>query len=109
MNSKLYKLKTMQPIVMLIVSLTFIVIILTGLSSYESRFDGIETDRIRETVEKYAIQCYATEGAYPPNIQYLSDHYGLIINDRYIYLYEPIAENIKPIVQILLRIGYGED
>ena len=109
MNFKIYKLKTIQLIVMLIVSLIFIVIIITGLSSYESRFDGIETDRIKETVEKYAIQCYATEGAYPPNVQYLSDHYGLILNDKYIYEYEPIAENIKPIVQVFLRIGYGEE
>jgi len=77
---------------------------------YESRYDELETERIQATVEKYVIQCYATEGAYPPSIQYLVDHYGLILNEeKYIYEYEPVAENIKPVVQIFKRIGYGED
>lgn len=104
MNAKIYRLKTIQLIVLLVVSLAFVLIILTGFTEYETKIDGNETVRIKETVEKYAIQCYATEGAYPPNIKYLSDHYGLIINEKYIYEYEAVAENIKPIVQVFLRV-----
>jgi len=58
-------------------------------------------------VEKYAIQCYATEGAYPPNVYYLEEHYGLILDEeKYIYSYEPVAENIKPVVQVFIKPGY---
>ena len=35
------------------------------------------TAAIREAVERSARQCYAVEGIYPPNLQYLQDHYGL--------------------------------
>lgn len=109
MNSKLYKLKTIQLVVMLLASVMLILIVFTSLSQYETRYNTIETERIKETVERYAIQCYATEGAYPPDIEYLTEHYGLVIDlDKYIYEYEPVAENIKPSVQIFVRLDYQE-
>jgi hypothetical protein len=92
---------------MVIVILITVLLVLNGISSYDDNFTESEVDRVKETVEKYIIQCYATEGAYPPNIAYLSEHYGLILNeDKYIYEYEPVAENIKPIVQIFIRLDY---
>lgn len=110
MNGKLNRLKIVQLIVMLVVSISFIFIIVGAISRYEVQHDLIETDRIEETVKKYAIQCYATEGAYPPNLEYLVVHYGLILNeDKYRYEYEAVAENIKPIIKVSVKIGYGED
>ncbi len=109
MNTKVYKLKSLQLIIMLIVSIVFIAVIFVGLSNYQAEMGSVETDRIEKTVERYAIQCYATEGAYPPNLKYLSDNYGLIINEeKYIYQYEPVAENIKPIVNIFIRFDNKE-
>lgn len=104
---KLYKLKNIQLSIMFIVSVIIIVIIFGGLDSYDSSFDTVETERIQAVVEKYAIQCYATEGAYPPNILYLEEHYGLILNEeKYIYEYEAVAENIRPIIQVFIRPDY---
>ena len=106
--NKLHKLKNIQLTVMVIISISLIVIVLSGIDSYDNRFDNLETERIQQLVEKYAIQCYATEGAYPPNIDYLEAHYGLIVNhDKYIYEYEPVAENIKPIIQIFVKPNYN--
>ena len=28
------------------------------------------------------MQCYALEGAYPPNLEYLEDNYGLILDEQ---------------------------
>lgn len=108
MNSRIYHLKTVQLLVLMIVSLVVIGIVMTAFTGYESSIDENETLRIKETVEKYAIQCYATEGAYPPNIDYLSEHYGLIINDKFIYEYEAVAENIKPIIQVFVKLESKE-
>jgi|LGOV01.1.fsa_nt_gb hypothetical protein len=105
--NKLYKLKNIQLSIMFIVSICIIVIIFSGIDSYDNKFDTVETSRIQTVVEKYAIQCYATEGAYPPNVEYLEEHYGLILNEeKYIYEYEPIAENIKPIIHIFIKPDY---
>ena len=107
MNSSVYKYKTIQMVVMLLVTVALIAIVVLSLNSYENRYDSIETDRIIETVERYAIQCYATEGAYPPDINYLAEHYGLTLDlDKYIYEYEPVAENIKPLIQVFVKLDY---
>jgi len=102
-----YKLKNIQLLVMLSISIVTLIIIFSSIDAYQSQFGNLEADRIQEVVEKYAIQCYATEGAYPPNVYYLQEHYGLILNeDKYIYEYEPVAENIKPVIQIFIKPGF---
>ncbi len=73
-------------------------IALTGLS-------GGQSDQYREiqlaAIRKAARQCYALEGAYPPDLQYLADEYGLILNTRdYNFRYEVPAGNLPPIVEV---------
>lgn len=54
-----------------------------------------------QAVERAVMLCYALEGAFPPDLQYLVDHYGLIVNkDKFVYLYEPVAANIRPIIRV---------
>ena len=40
---------------------------------------------IRAAVQRSALQCYAVEGAYPPDLQYLEDNYGLQVNKKDFY------------------------
>ncbi len=55
----------------------------------------------REAVERAVIQCYALEGVYPPNLAYLEENYGLIVNDdQYMYLYEVVGSNVHPIIDV---------
>lgn len=101
------RVNMIQLLIMIMVSLVLLVFVVNGLSSIENDVTGAETERIKDLVEDYVLQCYATEGAYPPNIQYLSEHYGLVLNEeKYIYEYEPVAENIKPLIQIFIRLDY---
>ena len=110
MNGKLYKLKTIQFLVMIVISVSFIGIIVSPFIKSEFEYDKIEIDIVKKTVEKYVIQCYATEGSYPPNIDYLSEHYGLILDkDKYIYEYEAVAENISPVIRIFVNNGFLEE
>ncbi|MBP7402705.1 MAG: hypothetical protein KBA30_08820 [Clostridia bacterium] len=54
-----------------------------------------------EAIRKAALQCYALEGAYPPDLDYLADRYGLILDpDRFVYRYEVPAGNLPPIVEV---------
>ena len=56
---------------------------------------------IQDTVQKGALQCYVVEGVYPPDLQYLQDHYGLQINtDAYYVTYDVFASNQPPIVVV---------
>ncbi|MBW7572937.1 hypothetical protein [Caproiciproducens faecalis] len=56
----------------------------------------------RAAVQKAIISCYAVEGFYPPDIQYLEDHYGIEIDhSKYVVQYETAGSNIMPSVQVL--------
>ena len=54
---------------------------------------------IREAIRRSALQCYAVEGVYPPNLQYLEENYGLQVNtEDYYVTYEAFASNLAPTV-----------
>ena len=64
------------------------------------------TQSVRDSVLRCAVQCYAVEGAYPPSLEYLEEHYGLVLNGkRYIVSYEAYASNLAPEVRVLVRGG----
>lgn len=61
--------------------------------------EGLEV--LSQAIMKSAVQCYALEGFYPPNIQYLEDNYGLLVNhDKYFISYRVFASNIMPEVDV---------
>lgn len=59
---------------------------------------------IRDAVRRAAMECYAVEGVFPPEVAYLEENYGLVINhDAYIVSYEIFASNVMPDVRVLVR------
>lgn len=61
-------------------------------------------EAIRETVRRSALQCYVVEGVYPPDLQYLEDHYGLRINtEDYYVVYDAFASNQPPDIRVMKR------
>lgn len=103
-----YGLKNIQLIVTLIIIVSILWLVVDSISDYNNQFEETEASRIEALIEKYAVQCYATEGAYPPSLEYLVNHYGLVLNDeKYIYEYEPVAENLKPLIQVFIQLDYN--
>ena len=48
------------------------------------------------------MACYAAEGAYPPSLEYLKEHYGVQIDgERYTVHYMVIADNLMPDITVL--------
>ena len=61
---------------------------------------------IREAVQRGALQCYAVEGVYPPDLQYLEENYGLQVNTRDFYVtYEAFASNLPPTIRVTAKAG----
>ena len=62
-------------------------------------------EAIRTAVQQSALQCYVVEGAYPPNLKYLEDNYGLRVNTTdYYVVYDAFAENQLPDVRVTKRV-----
>ena len=58
--------------------------------------------QLEETLRRGCVACYAAEGAYPPDVDYLKEHYGLQIDERrYTVRYMAFAENLMPDITVL--------
>lgn len=56
----------------------------------------------QQAIRRAAVSCYAIEGIYPPNLQYMQEHYGLIVDeDRYAIHYNVYASNIMPDIDVI--------
>ena len=66
--------------------------------------DEGSADAIRDAVQRSALQCYAVEGAYPPDLSYLEDNYGLQVNHEDFYVtYDAFASNLPPAIRVTKR------
>ena len=62
----------------------------------------------QQAITKAVATCYAVEGIYPPDIDYLKDHYGLHYNEKLFFVdYTIYASNIMPDITILPIRGGG--
>ena len=60
---------------------------------------GAETQYVYDAVHDAALTCYAVEGAYPDDIDYLRDNYGLAYDEsRYMVSYDAFAINQVPAI-----------
>ena len=58
--------------------------------------------QLETALRRSAVACYASEGIYPPNVEYLKKHYGVQIDEsRYTVFYEIFAENLMPDITVL--------
>lgn len=73
-----------------------------GLNSITSTTKDEQFKATENAVMRAVVHCYALEGMYPPNIEYLEEKYGLTIDHtRYIVDYISFASNLMPDVTVL--------
>lgn len=59
-------------------------------------------EQLEQALKRCAVTCYATEGIYPPDIDYMKEHYGIQIDEeRYVIIYDIFAENLMPDITVL--------
>lgn len=60
--------------------------------------------QLETALRRAAVACYASEGIYPPTLAYLTEHYGIQIDQtRYSVFYEIFAENLMPQITVLVK------
>ena len=88
-----------------IIAVILIIILAMSLmiaASPSKELDAESISAIRDAVRRTALQCYAVEGVYPPDLEYLEENYGLKINTRdYIIVYEAFASNLPPSIRVV--------
>ncbi|MCC8052203.1 MAG: hypothetical protein LIP10_16445 [Clostridiales bacterium] len=57
---------------------------------------------LQTAITRSAVQCYATEGAYPESLDYLCEHYGISWDsDKYVVDYEILGANLMPTITVI--------
>ena len=104
MDKSSYKARTgfLSYIIFIAVFALILYFVLTGLKD-ASAASSSEGQRIAvNSITRAVINCYASEGMYPPSYEYLKEHYGLSIDEKkYIVHYMIFAENIMPDITVL--------
>ena len=78
-----------------------LVIIVLGIGSAGQSANDERTNALHDIIVRAAAQCYAIEGFYPPNPQYLMDNYGVIIDEsKYFIEFSGFASNIMPSIVV---------
>lgn len=108
---KLYKTKFAHRGLIVTVLIFFVIICLFwyGFGSASSTNGAEDMEVTRAAINKAVVSCYAIEGVYPPDIKYLEDHYGVVINhSKYIVSYELAGSNVMPSVEVQ-KNGSGQE
>ena len=66
---------------------------------------GQQTESLKQldsSIRKAVVTCYATEGVYPPSIDYLKENYGIQIDEEhYTVFYEVQGSNLMPNITVM--------
>ena len=75
---------------------------LFGVRAMESKSEEESLASLRNAIQRACVQCYAIEGRYPPSVEYLEEHYGIVIDrDQYHVFYDGWASNVMPDITVL--------
>lgn len=86
------------PVVVFAVLLCFF----SGISSLSQGREEEDRLQLETAVRKAVVACYASEGFYPPDLEYLQEQYGVQIdNKRYTVIYDAFGTNLMPDITIL--------
>ena len=83
-------------------AVVIVLFFLAALSNLNQDHALEDKQQLKTALTRAAVACYAAEGIYPPDIQYLEDHYGIQINkELYTVKYVIFASNLMPDITVL--------
>ena len=81
-----------------------VLLVLTAISNLEQGKQQQDIRQLEQVLHRTAVACYAVEGAYPPDVNYMRQHYGLTYDEsRYTVHYELTASNLMPKITVMVR------
>lgn len=91
-----------------LILLAVLAFVLTAVTNLEQGKQAQDIRQLEQVLHRTAVACYAVEGAYPPNVEYMREHYGLTYDEsRYLVHYELFASNFMPEITVMEK-RHGE-
>lgn len=96
--------KRHSPLIALVLFAIVVIFLLQGAASVSKLSESERLRTAEQAVRRAAAQCYAVEGIYPPDLDYMQEHYGLRVDlERYVVDYRCFASNLMPDITVLPR------
>ena len=93
-----------RDIIKLVIIAAVLVLAVMLVNRLDTSHGNEETEIVRNAIKNAALTCYAVEGAYPEDVEYLREHYQLAYDEeRYFVTYEAFAPNVIPSIYITER------
>jgi hypothetical protein len=91
--------KVILPIVLFLIVLSLFILAVSKIAG-KSENEGIHLTE--ESIRRAAVQCYALEGVYPSDFEYLKDHYAVRPDEgKYVIYYTYTASNLMPEIDVI--------
>jgi hypothetical protein len=91
--------KILLPIVLFVIVLSLFVFAVSEISG-KSENEGMRLTE--ESIRRAAVQCYALEGLYPSDFEYLKEHYAVRPDEsKYVIYYTYTASNLMPDIDVI--------
>nr|WP_315101042.1 hypothetical protein [uncultured Catonella sp.] len=100
-NAKARRAERQEMIKMLFFVIVISAVLIVGIHHIGNMGNEQGIKLTREAVVRTVVECYAIEGIYPPNEQYMVDNYNLSYDETKYYIhYDAFASNIMPTVEV---------
>ena len=91
-------------VVTLVFFAVLLAFVLTGVRQASAAQDAEAKRILEDSLYRAAVSCYAIEGRYPDTLDYLTENYGVVIdNAKYAVFYDIFASNLMPDITVLTR------
>jgi type II secretory pathway pseudopilin PulG len=105
---KLFSVKKEKPNITIFLAPVLLILLLVLFSrvagSISDSNRAQEKEFLSRALERSITQCYALEGDYPPNLDYLKENYGLTYDTEHFFVdYQYIGSNLRPDTTIIER------
>lgn len=85
-----------------VMAAAILLMLLAALRNLTRDSDGRGKEQLEQSVRRCVMACYADEGVYPPDVDYMRENYGLQVDDsRYLVFYTVFAGNMMPDITVL--------
>ena len=86
------------------VFLVIVFVFFQGISSISAGTRKRQRESLENALMRSVTHCYAVEGVYPADLDYLKQNYGLTYDEDFFFVdYRPIGSNILPDITIIER------
>lgn len=94
----------MKRILLLTFTVLLLVLSVPIANLIKDRNTEYQIEQVESAIQRSLNLCYAQEGFYPAQLEYLIENYGLIVDDRlYFVSYKSFASNIRPDITVFRK------